>query len=285
MSVGTLFIIATPIGNLEDITLRALRILAEVPIIAAEDTRSAQHLLHAHGLWPFPSSKKLISYFEGNEALRTEQLLESLQQGNDIALISEAGLPGISDPGHRLIQAATMAKLPVRVIPGPCAATSALVASGLPTERFLFLGFPPRHTQSRYRLFASVANDPATLIFYESPHRLLSTLEELKVALGENRNAFAGRELTKKYEEYIYGTLEEIFQKFNQQSPRGEFTLVIEGAPQAQEVNEDIEEQIKSMLAKGGSPKDIALALALKLGKPKRQLYQLALRMKEKDLS
>lgn len=275
---GTLFVVSTPIGNLEDITLRALRILSQVPLIAAEDTRSAQRLLHAHGMWPLAQGRTLLSYFQGNEAMRTPSLLEFLQKGQDVALISEAGLPGISDPGPRLIQAAIGATIPIQVIPGPCAATTALVASGLSTERFLFLGFPPRQTQARHSLFASVAHDPATLIFYESPLRLHQTLCDLSESLGTQRMACIGRELTKHYEEFIRGSLANLANRYQETPPKGEITLIIAGAAKDDQVQPvEIEKEISTRLAAGESPKEIALVLALRHGKPKRQIYQLTL--------
>ncbi|MCS6911873.1 MAG: 16S rRNA (cytidine(1402)-2'-O)-methyltransferase, partial [Myxococcota bacterium] len=175
---GTLYVVATPIGNLEDITLRALRVLGSVPILAAEDTRAARRLLSRHGLWPRPGLQ-LWSYFEGNEAARGGQLLEAMTQGHDVALISEAGMPGVSDPGMRLVRAAAEAGLRVEVLPGASAALCALVGSGLPTGRFLFLGFPPRPQGQRQALFSSLRSEPGTLILLEAPERTVRTLAEL----------------------------------------------------------------------------------------------------------
>lgn len=274
---GTLFVVATPIGNLEDITLRALRILREVPVVAAEDTRSAQHLLQHHGV----SGAKVVSYFEGNEARRAEALVERLRAGEDVALISEAGTPGVSDPGHRLIARAVAEGLPVTVIPGPSAAVMALVGSGLPTDELYFVGFLPREAGPRREKLGRLRAVEATLVFYEAPGRTAQTLADLAEGFGETRRACVARELTKIHEEWARGTLAELRDRYAEAAPRGEVTLAVEGAqPGAAEPALDVEAEIRRRLQEGEGPKEIAAALALRTGKPKRQLYQLALALK-----
>jgi 16S rRNA (cytidine1402-2'-O)-methyltransferase len=274
---GTLFIVGTPIGNLEDLTLRAARVLREADVVAAEDTRSAMTLLrHVDALGAANPARKLISYFEGNEAEREDQIVEAVQQGKTVAVISEAGMPGISDPGARVVAAAVEAGVKIDVIPGPNAALAALVASGVPTDRFTFFGFPPRETGARQELFGTLRNEVATLIFYEAPDRVGATLADLAAALGAERRASLGRELTKLHEEHVRGTLGELAAKYASEAPRGECTLVVAGGAAA-ETNVDIEAELRKLLAQGLGPKDAAQRLVVVTGKPRRQLYQLAL--------
>jgi 16S rRNA (cytidine1402-2'-O)-methyltransferase len=274
---GTLFIVGTPIGNLEDLTLRAARVLREADVVAAEDTRSAMTLLrHVDALGAANPARKLISYFEGNEAEREDQIVEAVQQGKTVAVISEAGMPGISDPGARVVAAAVEAGVKIDVIPGPNAALAALVASGVPTDRFTFFGFPPRETGARQELFGTLRNEVATLIFYEAPDRVGATLADLAAALGAERRASLGRELTKLHEEHVRGTLGELAAKYASEAPRGECTLVVAGGAAA-EANVDIEAELRKLLAQGLGPKDAAQRLVVVTGKPRRQLYQLAL--------
>jgi 16S rRNA (cytidine1402-2'-O)-methyltransferase len=219
--VGTLYLVATPIGNLEDITLRALRILQEVNLIAAEDTRKTKHLLATYGI-----KTRLTSYHAHNEKTKLAYLLSQLKE-KDIALVSEAGMPGLSDPGYELIAAAIQRDIPVVPIPGPSVVLTALVASGLLIRRFLYLGFLPRKGGERRRLLKSIAAETPTIVAFESPHRLLPTLKDLMEILGDRRIAVA-RELTKIHEEVFRGRVSEAIGHFIQ--PRGEFTLVIEGS-------------------------------------------------------
>ena len=198
----TLFVVGTPIGNLEDLSPRAARVLREADLVAAEDTRSAKFLMSHAG-----ASARVISYFEGNEAERTEEIVRVLGAGQKVALISEAGMPGVSDPGERVIAAAIAAGHKVEVVPGPSAALAALVASGLPTARFVFLGFPPREQGARRELFGTLRGEVGTMIFYEAPDRVGATLADLAAALGEDRRASLGRELTKVHEEHVRGSL------------------------------------------------------------------------------
>ena len=273
---GVLYVVPTPIGNMEDITLRALRVLAEVTLIAAEDTRSARHLLEHHRI----TAPKLVSYFEGNEAARTDDLVARVAAGEQIALVSEAGMPGVSDPGARVIAAMRLAGQRVEVLPGASAALTALVGSGLPTDRFLFVGFPSRQQGERQQQFGALRTERATLIVYEAPSRVGTTLADLAAALGGARRAEVARELSKLFEERIAGSLDELATRFAETAPRGECVLVVAGAsPGDDEYDEaplDLEADIRARLARGERPKEIAAALALRTGKKRRELYQLA---------
>jgi len=218
--VPVLYVVATPIGNLEDITLRALRVLGEVHLIAAEDTRTARKLLNRYDI-----KTRLTSYFEHNKKNKMPVLLETLEE-QDIALISEAGTPGISDPGYELIKGAIEKGFQVVVLPGPSAVTTAMAASGLPADQFIYLGFLPRKKGEKRRLLGSVSSEPRTIVCFESPYRVVDSLEAMLEKLGE-RNVAVCRELTKLYEEVFRGTLSEAVIHF--QKPRGEFTIVIQG--------------------------------------------------------
>lgn len=274
---GTLFIVGTPIGNLEDLSLRAARVLREAELIAAEDTRAAKVLLaHADALGPVNPARRIVSLFEGNEAERAQALVTALAAGQRVAVISEAGMPGVSDPGTRAVAAAVTAGARVEVVPGPSASLAALVGSGLPTDRFTFLGFPPRERGARQALFGTLRNETATLIFYEAPDRVGATLADLAAALGPDRRASLGRELTKLHEEHVRGALGELAARYAETPPRGECTLVVEGgAGAAPEV--DVEAELRRLLAEGLGPRDAAARLVVVTGKPRRQLYQLAL--------
>lgn len=217
----TLYLVATPIGNLEDITRRALRVLSEVSLIAAEDTRKTRHLLITYGV-----KTPLLSYHDHNKRQRLPQLLRHLERA-DLALVSEAGMPNISDPGFELVREVVAQGIPVVAIPGPSAITTALAVSGLPTHRFHYLGFLPRKKGERRRLLAEVAPSKDTLVTFEAPHRILASLEDILAVLGDRRLAVC-RELTKLHEEVFRGTVSQAREHFGQ--PRGEFTLVIAGA-------------------------------------------------------
>ncbi|WP_101847168.1 16S rRNA (cytidine(1402)-2'-O)-methyltransferase [Halobacillus sp. Marseille-P3879] len=224
---GTLFIVPTPIGNLEDMTYRAVSVLNGAAAIAAEDTRNTKKLLHY-----FEITTPLVSYHEHNKQTRGPQLIQRLQAGEDLALVSDAGMPGISDPGEDLVQMAAGEELPVVVLPGANAALPALVGSGLPTDEFHFCGFLPRKKKDRLTVLEVLKNEEATLIFYESPHRLKEMLHHVQQELG-NRRAALVRELTKKYEEYVRGTLEELLEWVNEEEIRGEFCVVVEGTSES----------------------------------------------------
>jgi 16S rRNA (cytidine1402-2'-O)-methyltransferase len=270
---GVLFLVATPIGNLEDMTFRAVRVLGEVDVIAAEDTRRTGQLLRHFKI----EAKRLVSFFEGNEAARSDELCRELAGGARVALVTDAGMPGISDPGQRLVAQALEGGVKVEVVPGPVAAVTALVGSGLPTERFLFVGFPPRTEGERRALFASLRREVATLILYEAPDRVKSTLADLAAALGGERRAVVARELTKLHEEFARGTLAELAAR--ELAARGEHTLVVEGASAAAAAEQpvDVESAVRALLAEGLGPKDIAARLTITTGLPRRKLYQLAL--------
>ena len=223
LTPGTLYLVATPIGNLEDITLRALRTLKECDIIAAEDTRHTGQLLKH-----FQISKPLISYFQFNEAKRSEEIIERLRRGEKVALVTDAGSPGISDPGERVVKAVIAAGLRVEAVPGPSALVAALTASGLSTEEFHFIGFLPHKSGQRRAQLTRLKDIPGTLILYESPYRIEKLLAELKDIVPERRVVLA-RELTKKFEEFLRGTPAEIVQQIGTRALKGEFVALIEG--------------------------------------------------------
>jgi 16S rRNA (cytidine1402-2'-O)-methyltransferase len=257
--------------------------LRSVDVVAAEDTRTAKRLLdHVDALGRPNTNRRLISYFEGNEAERAEEIVRALAAGNNVAVISEAGMPGISDPGARVVDAAIEASARVEVIPGPSAVLAALVASGLPTDRFTFFGFPPRDDGPRRELFGTLANEVATLVFYEAPDRVGATFADLAAALGPDRRAALARELTKIYEEHVRGTLTELAAKYADTAPRGECTIVVEGGS-GDAPSVDIEAELRKLLAEGLGPKDAAQRLVVKTGKPRRQLYQLALSLQREQ--
>lgn len=221
---GTLYVVSTPIGNLEDLTYRAVRVLSEVDIVACEDTRHTQKLLNHYGI-----KTKTVSYHEHNERDRAGELLTSLQSDLDVAIVSDAGTPGISDPGFRVVRMALEAGMRVVPVPGPTALVSALVASGLPSDEFFFAGFLPARSGARRTRLADLAAIPSTLIFYEAPHRIVASLEDARKILGE-REAVVARELTKLHEEVLRGRLSELVEKFSKaaQEPRGEIVVVID---------------------------------------------------------
>lgn len=222
---GTLYLVATPIGNLEDITARALRVLRECDVVAAEDTRHTGQLLHH-----FQIRKPMLSYFQFNEARRSEEILARLQRGEKVALATDAGSPGISDPGQRVVRAALAAGFRVEPVPGPCALVAALTASGLPTDEFHFVGFLPHKSGQRRNELARLRSVPGTLVLYESPYRIERLLEELSEAMPD-RPVVLGRELTKKFEEFLRGTPAELLARVRQRAPRGEFVALIGPAP------------------------------------------------------
>jgi 16S rRNA (cytidine1402-2'-O)-methyltransferase len=218
---GTLYLVATPIGNLEDITLRALRTLRECDIVAAEDTRRSGQLLKHFGI-----SKPLLSYFQFNEARRTEEILERLQRGEKVALVTDAGTPGISDPGERIVRAALAAGRRVEAVPGACALVAALTASGLPTDEFHFIGFLPHKSGARRRQLEQLKPVTGTIVIYESPYRILKLLEEL-AGLFPSRHVVLARELTKKFEELIRGLPGDLVKQMQSRSIKGEFVVLL----------------------------------------------------------
>ena len=280
---GILYLCATPIGNLEDMTFRAVRILGEVDFIAAEDTRHTRKLL-TH----FDLHTALISYHEHNKFERGPELIQLLLEGKNIAVVSDAGLPGIADPGSHLAELAIAEKITVTPLPGANAALSGLICSGLDTTRFLFVGFLPKTTKKRREVLAGIVADKATLLFYESPHRLKDTLKELVDTFGD-RKAVACRELTKKFEEFVRGTLVSLQEYFQQHQPRGEFTLIIEGNTN---VNEEIIEQaidegslvdaVQALMENGIEKKAAMKEVAIKYKVAKRDVYQALLGTEKK---
>ena len=224
---GTLYLVATPLGNLEDITMRALKTLREVDLIAAEDTRRAKILLNHYQI-----TTPVTSYFEHTSLKKTQSLLAQLKEGKDLALISEAGTPSISDPGYRLTRLAIENTVQVTPIPGPSAVITALSASGLPTHSFIFEGFVPRKTAKRRKLFLSLEAQQRTLVFYESPRRLITTLQDLLQVLGD-RQIVVARELTKMFEEIVRGNTSEVIDLFEGKTIKGEITILVEGSPRS----------------------------------------------------
>ena len=269
---GCLYLVATPIGNLEDITLRAIRILKEADIIACEDTRQTQKLLHHYGI-----RKEMVSYHEHNELTRSPELAIELEQGAKIALVSDAGTPGISDPGHRLVTLCLRHHIPVVPIPGPSALVAALAASGLPTEEFLFIGFLPPRAGARRKALDALKAESRTLIFYEAPHRVVETLADATEILGP-RPAVIAREVTKIHEEFLRGPLAELLESARKRAPRGEITLLIgPGDPRAQKVDirVPLKQRVDQLEAEGGFDRKAALKQAAReRGLGKREAYK-----------
>lgn len=272
---GTLYLVATPIGNLEDITLRALRVLKEADLIAAEDTRQTLKLLNH-----FKIKNVLVSYHEHNMTEKGNYLILQLLDGKDVALVSDAGSPGISDPGEDLIRLAAEHGVRATIVPGPSAVIAGLVLSGLPSERFSFEGFLPAKKKMRNKRLESIANDLRTLVFYEAPHKLLRTLKDLREAFG-NRRIVLARELTKKYEEIIRFTLDEAIEKYGLEAPRGEFVLILEGADEKLQQEErandwnkiSLEDHVKQYMDSGLDKKASIKKAAKDRGISKRDVY------------
>jgi 16S rRNA (cytidine1402-2'-O)-methyltransferase len=262
---GILYVVATPIGNLEDITLRALRILKEAAVIACEDTRHTRKLLDHYGI-----SKPMVSYHDHNEAERAAEIVAQLESGESVALVSDAGTPLISDPGYRLVTAAIAAGIGVVPIPGPNAAITALSASGLPTDAFRFCGFLPPKTTQRRKLLEELKSGSCTLIFYEAPHRIVEALEDIAAVMG-TREIVVARELTKLHEQFLRGTPAAVR---DQLSARGEITILIGKAQSPEPVDRPIEDQVRE-LEKQGIPKmDAIKQVAKSRGLSKREVYK-----------
>lgn len=273
---GKLYLCATPIGNLEDITLRVLRVLEEVDLIAAEDTRNSIKLLNHYEI-----KTPMTSYHEFNKIEKAYQLVEKLQEGMNIALITDAGTPGISDPGEELVKIAYEAGIEVTSLPGPAACITALTLSGLSTRRFVFEAFLPKDKKERKRILEELQKETRTIILYEAPHHLIKTLEELQEALG-NRRITLCRELTKKYEEGQRTTIDEVLEYYKDKEPRGEYVLVLEGKTK-EEVEEErkkeweplsLEEHMQFYEQKGISHKEAMKLVAKDRGVSKRDIYQ-----------
>lgn len=273
---GKLYLVATPIGNLEDITLRALRILKQVDIIAAEDTRQTLKLLNH-----FEITKPLISYYRHNETQKINLILQKLQEGQTIALVSDAGTPAISDPGEELVKKAIEKKLEVVPVPGACAAITALIASGQDTKQFLFLGFLPLNKKYRQEVLEEIQSAKQTCILYEAPHKLLTTLIDLEKQIG-NRKVVLARELTKIHEEFLRGTIPELIQKVTK--PRGEYVLLIEGNKTNTDEKEpmllSLEQHYKIYEEKGYDKKEIIKRIAKDKKVTRNEIYQYFLKKK-----
>ncbi len=281
---GILYICGTPIGNLEDITLRALKILKEVDLIAAEDTRHTLKLLNHYQI-----NTKITSYHEYNKFKKAPYLVEILKNGQDIALVSDAGMPGISDPGYVLIDLALKDNIKIIPVPGVSALITALVVSGLPTDKFVFEGFLPRKIKERKRYFKNIENEERTIIFYEAPHRLKRALKDMLEILGDRRVVLA-RELTKMYEEIIRGKLSQILTEISTKEVKGEITLIVQGGIKKKENDSMdflikeciIEEYLKKLKNQGYSNKEIIKITQEKLNIPKNLIYKKLLEMKNK---
>ena len=277
IKTGGLYVVATPIGNREDITVRALHTLQEVDLIAAEDTRKTGSFLAHHKI-----KNHLISYHEHNENRRTPQIISKLLDGISIALVSNAGTPSISDPGYRLIEAAIDNNIKVIPIPGVSAATTAMSVSGLPTDSFVFIGFPPKKKGKRLKFLAELALEPRPLIFYESPKRLLTLLEEIISCMGD-RPAVLAREMTKLHEEFIRGSVSEIIMTLKKREKlKGECTLLVAGREEKEAPDSEIVEgEIKAALEKQENGLSaFTRTIAKKYGIPKNEVYNLALKVK-----
>lgn len=272
---GTLYLVATPIGNLQDITIRAINTLKEVELIAAEDTRQTIKLLNH-----FEIKKPLVSYYEHNKIVKGNYLIEQLLQGKDIALVSDAGTPGISDPGEDLVRLCIENEVKVTMIPGPVAAVTGMVISGLPTGRFVFEGFLPMNKRIRQERLRQLKDETRTIIFYEAPHKLPYTLKDMYNAWGDRRIALA-RELTKRYEEVIRCNLSQAAERYQEEAPKGEFVVVVEGQDQKvlleQEMDKfahiSIEEHVERYTGEGLSKKEAIKKVAEDRGMNKRDVY------------
>lgn len=272
---GMLYLVATPIGNLEDITFRAIRTLKEVDFIAAEDTRQTVKLLNH-----FEIKKPLVSYYEHNKKEKGNYLVNQLLEGKNIALVSDAGTPGISDPGEDLVKLCIENGIQVTMIPGPVAAITGLVASGLPAGRFAFEGFLTMNKRARKERLASLKNEPRTMVFYEAPHKLEHTLKDMLEVLG-NRKIVLARELTKRFEEFIRCDLVSAIEKYSNESPKGEFVLMVEGINE-EEVSENrkkdwnsigLREHMELYISQGFDKKDAMKKVAEDRGISKRDVY------------
>jgi 16S rRNA (cytidine1402-2'-O)-methyltransferase len=268
MPPGTLYVVATPLGHLEDMTLRAIRILGEVALVACEDTRRTATLLRAHGV-----KTPTTSYFEHNERFKGARILEELRAGRDIALVSDAGTPGISDPGYRLVRDARAEGIPVVPVPGASAATAALSVSGLPTDRFLFVGFLPAKAGARRQALAGLAAETPTLVVFESPVRVVDSLADMVAALGD-RDAFLCREATKAHEEYVRAPLSVLRERLAERGAvKGEIVLVVAGAPEAAPSSEDPVALYQRLAAEGRTRREAVKEAARRLGLRAREVY------------
>ncbi len=276
-----LILLGAPIGNTEDAPPRLRAVLTSADIVAAEDTRRLRRLAGDVGA---VIGGRVVSYFEGNEQRRTPELVEALRGGATVALVTDGGMPSVSDPGFRLVRDAVAAGVPVTVVPGPSAVTTALAVSGLPSDRFCFEGFPPRRPGERRAEFAALAGERRTMIFFEAPHRLASTLDDLAAAFGVDRPAALCRELTKTYEEVRRGTLGELAAGAGESPPRGEITLVVQGAAPAAAVvpaGAELAAAVEDRVAEGTRRGVAIAAVAREYGLPKRSVYDIVVRHRD----
>jgi 16S rRNA (cytidine1402-2'-O)-methyltransferase len=275
---GTLYLVATPIGNLEDMTLRALRVLKEVELVAAEDTRHSRKLFNHYGI-----ATPLTSYFAHNETVKGERILELLRQGKSVALITDAGTPAISDPGFLLVRACREENLPVTAVPGASAVIAALSVAGLPTERFAFEGFLPPKSSARRKIFKALGEDKRTLVFYEAPHRLVASLTDLIEELGDGREVAVARELTKLHEEVFRGTAGQALAHFEQDRVRGEIVLLLGPAPE-QPQQETVREALQRWRSETDLPmREIVKEVARQFGLSGSDVYKESLKMRDED--
>ena len=273
--MGNLYLVGTPIGNLEDITLRAIRILQEVDLIAAEDTRRTGKLLQHLSI-----TTPQISYHEHNHHARIQELINRLQQGESLALVTDAGMPSISDPGVELVQAAIAHQITVVPIPGGTAAISALAASGLATERFIFEGFLPQKESDRTYRLELLRSETKTVVLYEAPHRILKTLQDLATVVGEAREIVLARELTKIHEEFWRGNIGMAIAMYtNERQPKGEYTLVLKGAAETNLINSpaELKQELRQLLAQGMTRSQASRQLSKLTSLSRREIYQLDL--------
>ena len=275
MTLGKLYLVGTPIGNLEDITLRAMRVLKEVDLIAAEDTRRTGKLLQHLSI-----STPQISYNEHNHQARIQELIAHLERGENLALVTDAGMPSISDPGVELVQVAIAHKITVIPIPGGTAVISALAASGLATDRFVFEGFLPQKSSDRASRLELLRSETRTVVLYEAPHRILKTLAELATVVGETRDIVLARELTKIHEEFWRGNIGEAIAMYtNERQPKGEYTLVLKGAAESSLITSEAElkQELQQLLAQGMTRSQASRQLAKLTSLSRREIYQLDL--------
>jgi 16S rRNA (cytidine1402-2'-O)-methyltransferase len=265
---GRLFLVGTPIGNLGDLTERARDTLAAVDLVAAEDTRRTGKLLAHLGI-----RARMVSLFEGNERERTERLLKELRGGARVALVSDAGMPSVSDPGFRLVRACAAEGIEVRVVPGPSAVTAALAVSGLPTDRWVFEGFLPRRAAERRARLRELANDPRTVVLFESPRRLVGTLRDVLEELGD-RGVAVARELTKLHEEVVRGRVSEVLEEFGGSDLRGEVVVVLEGAKAGAATLEELVTEARAMVERGARKRDAATEVARLRGGSANAIYE-----------
>ena len=272
MTPGKLVVCGTPIGNLEDAPPRLARVLSEADLVACEDTRQTRKLLTHLGV-----KTRMTSYHDVDERGRAQELADRVAAGLRLALVTDAGMPGVSDPGYHLVAACLERGVQVEVVPGPSAVLAALVVSGLPTDRFCFEGFPPRRTGARDRRLAELATEPRTMVFFEAPHRALATLAAIAAAFGDDRPCAVVRELTKVHEEVLRGSLAEVTERLAANRPRGELTLVVGGAPASRPSAAgagDLAAEVAALVAGGASTRDAIAAVARASGAPRRAVYQ-----------